>query len=232
MSRLKRIEAVQSRLSWPSIILLITATVGFLTSLVLLQFGLDSMALRYPIAIGVAYGTFLLMLRLWLSIQNFWNIDVPLDTSKIDLLDVSQYQFGGGGDFAGAGAGGQWGEANLVSEPLSDSVLEVPIIELEDIGLLILAAVAILTALLAVFYVAYIAPVLLAEIFVDGVLISGLYKSVKGVDQRHWLSTALRKTLLPALLAALLFGATGYFVQKAVPDAHSIGQVWIAVKSD
>lgn len=239
IARLKHIEAVKSRLNWPraqiSIILLLTALVGFLTSALLLHAGLDSMAVRYPVAIAIAYGLFLLLLRLWISFQNLWNIDVPLEinNSTIEYFDFSQYPFEGRGDFAGAGAGGKWTQPNPISAPTtSDSNLGGSnfSFDIEDIGLLILAAVAILAALLAVFYIIYIAPVLLAEIFVDGVLVAGLYKSVKEINQGHWLLTALRKTLIPAVLAAILFGTAGYIVQNAVPEARSIGQVWMAIK--
>ena len=70
------------------------------------------------------------------------------------------------------------------------------------------------------------APVLLAEIQVDGALVAGLYKRVKGIEQRHWLRTAVRRTLLPALLVALFLATAGYALQRAVPEAHTMGDVW------
>jgi uncharacterized membrane-anchored protein len=67
---------------------------------------------------------------------------------------------------------------------------------------------------------------LLGEILVDGVLVTGLYRRVKHIEQRHWWRAAVRRTLLPALLVAMLFTVAGYAMQKAVPEAHSIGDVW------
>ena len=95
---------------------------------------------------------------------------------------------------------------------------------------MVLAIVAIVAGLIASLYVVYIAPVLLAEILVDGVLVAGLYKRVKGIEQRHWLRAAVRRTLLPALLVALFFGVAGYALQSAVPEARKIGDVWREVR--
>lgn len=55
---------------------------------------------------------------------------------------------------------------------------------------------------------------------------AGLYKRVKQIEPRHWMRAALRQTLLPAILVALFFTVAGYALQKAVPDAYSIGDVW------
>jgi hypothetical protein len=80
--------------------------------------------------------------------------------------------------------------------------------------------------LIASLYIVYIAPALLAEILVDGALVAGLYRRVKRLEQRHWLRAAVRQTLLPAVLVALFFTVAGYALQKAVPGAHTIGEVW------
>ena len=95
-----------------------------------------------------------------------------------------------------------------------------------------MAIAAIAGSLIAILYVVYVAPALLAEILVDGVLLAGLYRKLKGVEQRHWLRAAVRKTILPALIAALLFSLAGYALQKAAPKASSIGEVWKEVMSD
>jgi len=55
---------------------------------------------------------------------------------------------------------------------------------------------------------------------------SGLYKRVTQIESRHWLRAALPQTFLPAVLATIFFTIAGYALQKAVPEAHSIGEVW------
>ena len=98
--------------------------------------------------------------------------------------------------------------------------------DLEELWLLVFAVIALIGGLVASLYVIYIAPVLLAEILVDGVLISLLYKRVKGIEQTYWLRTAVKRTLIPAFLVAFFFTIAGFAMQKAVPQAHSIGEVW------
>jgi hypothetical protein len=75
-ARERRIEIIRRRLlrkSTPRIqvtlILTLTALAGFLTSFCLLHSGVHSMWLRYPLAILMAYGVFLVLLGVWLWLQ-------------------------------------------------------------------------------------------------------------------------------------------------------------------
>jgi len=99
-------------------------------------------------------------------------------------------------------------------------------VDFEEGCLILIAIVALIGGAVACFYVIYIAPALLAEILVDGVLLAGLYRRVRNIEQRHWLLAAVRRTLAPAMLAAMFFAIAGWGLQKAVPEAHTIGQVW------
>ncbi|HEY0083130.1 MAG TPA: hypothetical protein VGB61_10095, partial [Pyrinomonadaceae bacterium] len=157
--------------------------------------------------------------------------------------------FGGGADFGGAGAGGDWSggggagvSANMTggasvggsSAPgagssMSDYVPDLPDVDLDlDDGCfwIIIPVAAIAGVIIAMFYVVYIAPVFLAEILVDALLLAGLYKRLKGVEPRHWLRSAVGRTLLPALIATALFIAAGYLMERVAPEARSIGEFW------
>ncbi|HEV2914570.1 MAG TPA: hypothetical protein VGX92_14925 [Pyrinomonadaceae bacterium] len=251
--RERTIEKVKRRLmrkSLPrvqvSLILLLTGLAGFLASFSLLRLGLGWMWLRYPIAILFAYCVFLLLLRLWLSLQRSQhelpNPELDLSAVEVNYSPLPSYNpdfkfSGGGGDAGGGGAGGSWGGSSLQAASPSSSAssgggggggsfLDNIDLDLEGGWLLIVALVAIIGGLLAAFYVIYAAPALLAEILVDGVLLTGLYKQMKRIEQRHWLRSAVRRTLLPALLATIFFSIAGYALQRAVPEAHSIGEVW------
>lgn len=193
------------------------------------------MWLRYPIAILIAYCVFLLLLALWLWLQRR---GLDTDPSALDFMPngpsghEESFQFGGGGNFGGGGAGGGWGESvssssSEVSSGGSDShTVGFFDLDLEEGWLIVIAIVALLGGLIATFYIIYIAPVLLAEILVDGALVAGLYRRVKRIEQRHWLRAAVRRTLLPALLVALFFTVAGYALQKAIPEAHTMGEAW------
>jgi hypothetical protein len=210
---------------------------GFLTSFVLLHLGVSRMWLRYPIAILVAYCVFLLLLDLWLWLQRR-SLSGDSYPSFLDFLPSDtpsgggSAHFGGGGDFGGGGAGGNWGQSlSSSATPSSGSAAPNGIgfdldLDLDSGCLIVIAVVALVGGLGASFYVIYIAPALLAEILVDGALMAGLYKRVKHIEPGNWLRSAIRRTLLPAILVAVFFTVAGYALQKAIPTAQSIGDVW------
>lgn len=218
------------------VILSLTGFVGFLSSFLLLQFGIFKMWLRYPLAILSAYVAFLLLLRLWLAIQRYQNsldFDLPINAGSGGTTSPSaDFSFGGNGDFSAGGAGGSWSEDGSSStSSISDaggSVLDEFSfdLDLEEFGLIILALIALIGGLLASLYVVYIAPIFLTEILVDGLILGGLYKRVRHIERKHWLQTAVRKTLLPAILCVLFFGIIGGALQMLAPEAKSIGEVW------
>jgi len=221
-----------------SVILLFTGLAGFLTTYSLLYLGIPWMWLRYPIAILLAYSVFLLLLRLWLGLQQtrLPRVSLDVDVSTVDFssnlsaCDGAHASIGGGGDFGGGGSSGSWG-SSVSSAPapssggsfLNGTGFDF---DLQEGFLIVLALLALFGGLLASLYVVYIAPGLLAEILIDGALIAGLYKRVQQLEQRNWLRTAVRRTLLPAVLAVIFFTIAGAALQKAAPEARSMGEVW------
>ena len=242
-ARERRIEMVRRRLLRKSIpriqvtlILSLTALAGFLTSFILLRLDVIQMWLRYSVAILVAYGVFLILLAIWLWLQRR-SLDIDLPGVEFfpggSLGPAESLNFGGGGDFGGAGAGSSWQaeassslSATSTGGGSSSSSVSALDLDLDEGWVIVLAIVALIGGIIATLYIVYIAPVLLAEILVDGALVAGLYKRVKPIEQRHWLRAAVRRTLMPALLAMLFFSLAGFALQKAVPDARTIGDVW------
>jgi hypothetical protein len=227
-----------------TLILSLTGFIGFLTSFLLLHSGVSQMWLRYPLAILSAYVAFLLLLRLWLALHRSQgnydlgvNFDLPIDSGSGGTVSPSaDFSFGGGGDFGGGGAGGSWGDSVSSSSSSysggggSSALDGIGFdLDLQELWLLVLAVAALLGGLVASLYIVYIAPVLLAEILVDGLLLRGLYNRVEHIERKHWLQTAVRKTLLPALLCVLFFGVAGGTLQAFAPEAKSIGEVWSAL---
>ena len=222
--RERQIEIIKRRLlqeSMPrfqmSLILIFTGLAGFLASFSLLQLNVTWMWLRYPIAILIAYGVFLLLLRLWLWIYGR-DMDVDLDP---DLAEVVL-------ELPSGQSGGSWGQS-VASSTDSSSSFWSGIgfdLDLEEGWFLVIAIIVLIGALIASLYIIYIAPLLLAEILIDGVLLVGLYKRVKHIDQQHWLRAAVRRTIIPVLLIAMFFSIAGFAMQRIVPEAHSIGSFW------
>jgi hypothetical protein len=208
-----------------SLILLFTGLAGFLASVTLLRLDISQMWIRHPVAVLIAYGVFLVLLRLWLwsngreSKREIDDVDleVPLEMIDGEVRYPHSLHYSGSEDLCTGGANAA---ANSVSSGFD--------FDLDFDGLVFLVVVLLLLValLIPVLYVIYIAPVFLAEILVDGVLLVGLYKKVKKVDHPHWLRAAVRRTAIPALSVAVLFSIAGFAMQKAVPAAHSIGDVW------
>jgi hypothetical protein len=208
------LEAYFKRRSFPrlalSLILALTGGFGFLISFALLKADLAAMWLRYPLAVLGAYGFFLLLLRFWVEIERH-----RFTPDEIEKLDFQNETFS---------------ESSLVREADSKmgwlDYLDIPSIgvDLFDEGclpvLLIGAALGIVCALLLTVFAA---PALIAEVFLDLVLVSLLYRRLKIASHEHWLSTAVRKTWGTAVIIALLLMAGGFILQIMVPEARSIG---------
>jgi hypothetical protein len=213
------------------LILGLTGVAGFFISFVLLHLGVTQMVVRYPIAIAVAYGVFMLLIGLWLRLQR----------DDINLLEVADYANnlhvpGDDGGAASSGAGGFDGRG-VMGEHLSSVHgggsgssggwdIDLPSIDVDDAIWVVLAIIVFLAGLIAIFYVVYIAPALLAEVLVDGLLAAGLYRTVRGAQGSHWMKTVLRKTAIPAILVLIFFTLGGFLLQKIEPTASSIGEVW------
>ena len=166
------------------LIVSLTGLSGFLSSFTMLNFGVDPMWIRYPIAIFAAYCVFLILLRLWLwwqQKQYSLDFDLPgVDFGSPITSATNNFQFGGGGDFDGGGSGGSWSGSDISSSVSSgDSVFDSVSFDfdLEELGLVIIVIAALIGGLLASLYVIYIAPILLAEIFVDAALLAGLFRA-------------------------------------------------------
>lgn len=285
--RARAVERVRARLmkrSSPRLqmiaLLMVTGGVGFGAAVVMLELGLRSMAVRYPLALLIAYGAFLLLLRLWLRSvarrrerrrrsRSDYDFDVFDGVGSVrggggGGSAGSGPRFGGGGGFTGGGAERGWAPGVAPSPVAGPIPAPMPLaspaspaaslssaaqsagggkssgggwgldLDADDAGpllALVLVVVAIVAIVAAAGYVIAAAPVLLAELVVDGVVLVGLYSSVRRIDESDWLRTAVRKTWIPALVLALLLGAVGYGIQAALPQARSIGDVWRLAES-
>jgi len=98
-------------------------------------------------------------------------------------------------------------------------------LDMDELIFVIIAAAAICAGLLVCVYVVWTAPALLAELLVDGWVMSRVYKKLKLIDQSHWISGALRRTWFPAVLVAVFFAIAGLFLQRIAPGAESFGDV-------
>lgn len=221
----------------------LTGAFGLLASFTMLHAGVHAMALRYPLALGLAYGFFLLLLWLWLRTRaedwaDFSDGGIDLVPSfRPDLPDPG-FRSGGGGDFGGGGASGSFDDPAGATRLADPSPMTGDTSALSSIGeaagsagdadelAIPLIVIALIVGLaLASFYVVVIAPSLMAELLLDGALSYSLYRRLRGVERRHWFGTALRRTALPFAVTAVFLALVGWAMTQHAPGARSIGEV-------
>jgi hypothetical protein len=71
----------------------------------------------------------------------------------------------------------------------------------------------------------YAAPLLLAEVFVDVALVSGLYRHLHKLEAEWWLGVAVQRTWVQMVIVLVCVVVAGYLLQAAFPAARSIGDV-------
>lgn len=227
-----------------ALLVALTGAGGWLCSALLLHAGMHSMALRYPLAVGAAYGFFMLLLWLWLRTDSRDYIDLPSPNWNgsgssrhcADATDLATTPFksGGGGDYAGGGASARLDGPAFDSPALSTT--ETPnlfsglsdaagsVSDADEIAIPLIAIVMAVGMALASLYVIYIAPVLFSELMFDGVLSYTLYRRLRTSDSPHWVQTAMRHTAVPFAVTALLLALVGGGLGLYAPGAHSLGQ--------
>lgn len=234
----RRLEAESYPRLQMSLIAGLTGAFGLLASFLLLRLGLDSMALRYPLAAAAAYLMFLFLIWLWLRTnrEDYGHIaDLPLPSGQgpscgDGVESVAAIRSGGGGDFGGGGASGSFGGQGAAVEDATGLRLGVgdavgAVADSDGLAIPLIAVVMAVCIAFASLYVIYIAPVLLAEVLVDGALSYALYRHVRGADAQHWLSTAVRRTALPFMVTTAVLAAVGAGMANYAPGARSIGEV-------
>ena len=237
-----------------SLLVALTGLAGLFASFLMLHAGVEAMGVRYPLATGAAYGVFLCLLWLWLRTRAEDWVDGSLDlpdfssgsgggggggSTPVDGVALPEPAPGGGG-FGGGGASSSFQFDDSLPSPALPEVGGNGIGKLGEamgeavggadegaipLALILLVAALVAMLLLASAYVIYLAPALFAELLVDGALSASLYRRMRGLQTRHWLESALRRTALPFLLTAIGLGLVGHGLHALVPEAHSLGQV-------
>ncbi|HEY0502584.1 MAG TPA: hypothetical protein VGD42_03725 [Lysobacter sp.] len=221
------------RHEWPrvqmSLIVLATGAIGLLASFLLLRAGLDSMALRFPLAILIAYGAFLLLMWAWMR----WRGDaVPdvLDASvDVPLPRSGGGWSGGGGGSGGGGASASWSPSTGSASGSGDAgVLDaVDVVDADGWPLLAIVATAAiaLVCVVATGWIVWSAPALMAELVVDAAIAGGLYRRMRGAEAQGWWWLCVRHTFWPLAGVLLFFVALGGLADHLAPQADTLVQV-------
>jgi len=199
------------------VILVFTGIVGAASSFLMLHAGLAAMYVRYPIAVLIAYLVFLLLLRLWQGHQAH-QPDLAIHLEEIATepkvhntpnVQIDDKQLGSKRSFLDA----------LDAMDLLNIFDDAP-------GLLMCLLIAVIAgALVLLGLVLSFAPMLLAEVLLDGLLVAGIWKRFKKSGDDNPLGAPFRITRIPALIAIFALFVIGYVLELVDPSAKSIGDV-------
>ncbi|MCL2886248.1 MAG: hypothetical protein FWF20_05605 [Betaproteobacteria bacterium] len=224
---------------------LLTLGAMWLITTVLLHGGVESMAVRYAVALGAGYLVYLLLLRLWAGML----VREEEQSADIDIhIDLSWPGGGDTGDACRSGNGGDCGSggADVGCEPPTDALAEgvsdaassalgdIASGALEAAGAADEAAIVVIPVL-AVFAAVAVALfgagwLLLAYFGTEALLATAVElafaytaaRTVVRVEREGWLLAAVRltyKPLLGALVSAVLLGA---LIDHFIPQANSL----------
>ncbi len=214
-----------------SVIMMLTFLLGFYCNLILLNsLSIPHPAIRYPVIVLFSYGTFLLLIRLYLK-QFFKNesyIDAPdiIDPpsnfpARTEVEDRIPWE-GGGGQFSGGGASGEWGEAIPTREPDSFEIGDL----VTDDGEAFIFFAIILGGISILFgssvYLIWHSPEIISEIFLQIILTSGMQRKFKKVQVKDWVGHLFKMSKYPLLLALGLSILFGLGLRKFCPEANSL----------
>ncbi len=201
---------------WPRLImsgvLAFAGGIGFLSSVAMLHARLEKMWLRYPLAVLVGWAAFLGLIRLWAALE----ARVVIADEEMEALCRTA---------SDPGDGPEHGETfstlcrhwfDVLSHAAPDGA-EGCLIWIVVFGALLLVTLA------GIYCVVIGAPVLIAEVFLDAILVTALYKRMAQLDRRWWLTGALERTAAPVLWTVLTLGLAGAAMHQIAPEAKSIG---------
>jgi len=194
-------------------ILVMTGIVGALASFVMLHTGVNKMYIRYPIAATFGYLAFLISLRVWrdhLIRQPHFAFEIEKivgDSSADTTADPENKEVDPNNPLVGG-----------IGDAIEMFSVDAPFI----ISLLI--SVIVLVFGLIVMFIST-APILLAEVLLDGLIMAGIYNRLKKAETDNLLGTAFRVTWLQAIFVVLGLLLIGVLFEAISPTARSIGEV-------
>jgi hypothetical protein len=224
---------------------------GLIFSKLLLEAGLRSMLIRYPIVLVLSYLMFFILIKIWLLyIQRTSSSNLSDDglCNPVFIPGGCSTQVGstgdligqGGGEFGGGGASGDFsdssiagdtpaGTGNVVSAAVvtqsgeSSCLPDAPDIDLDKGGIVLIALGLLLALILgAGFYLIYAAPAILSDAALQVIMASSLYKASKKMDDPDWVGSIFKATWIPFTIMAVLTIAVACVATHYCPDATKL----------
>jgi hypothetical protein len=232
-----------------SLIIAFSWACGFLVTRQLHNFGVDSLAVRYSVALIAGYLAFLAGVRIWLWLvlgtePATNNVADDRSSSNFDLPSFggSAAPSGGGGGSGGAGASGDW-ESPAPAMNINSLGTNLGIGSStgsssgggsgggggdgDGLGAILVIGffvLVVVTYFAAIFYVVYVGPHLLGEAAFQFMLAGGLVKHARKTDA-SWTENVIKATWIPFAIVFIITVAFGLVAGNYFPEAHTMREV-------
>ena len=213
-----------------SLILLVVVASGVGSSKLLLESGVHSLLIRYPLALLVSFLAFLLLIRVWI-----WYVfcrkpaglpNLDLDGFQVPGGGSGSFRFGGG-DSGGGGASGSWeegGSAQIVSTGGKGSGFNLDFDLGDDGAILVVLIVLVLAIACGGGYLVYVAPHILPEAAWQATLATGLARVAKPTSHNGWLSGVLKSSGIPFAAVLVLVVTLAWVAHSHCPRAVKLAE--------
>jgi len=221
-----------------SCILAACGLTSMLTSWFMLDLGVHSMVVRYPVAIAIAYATFLVGVWTWLRAMGLVD-NSGARTSRSSLADGIDISSGGSFDGGGASASFAEGRAPLIATSMQSNA--APASGLKSAGgnaagsladgvdgdgvvLLLLAIALVAVVFVTSGYLIWCAPDVLTEAAFGAALTGTLARRTRQETASGWIGGVIKKTWWPfavVMVAAVIFAS---YAHQHYPQASTFRQ--------
>ena len=227
---------------------LITLACTWGVSALQMRWGVESLALRYLVSLGVGYLIYLLTVRVWAAalirrthaeVPDVSGLDVSGPHGGCDGPGLPSMQSGGGGDFGGGGASGDFSDgaadaadgigklAGNALEAASGSdeaaIVVVPVVAVFLMGCAIFLGAGSLVLL-------YFGWEVLLAVAVELAFSYATARTAVRVSREGWASAAVRLTWKPLAGAVVCAVALGAAIDHFIPTAQSLPQALKALR--
>ena len=227
-----------------ALILAVCFGVGLAVTKLLLMAGIHAMWLRYAVALAVAYGAFLLGVRIWLRYAGYEpearrGQGSSLAGDAVDAVDVGwsgggggkgadvPVFRGGGGGTGGGGASARFGGVGFASGDSAAAPAGGGWLDLGDGGwVLLLLIVLVAAAFGAIAWILYAAPAILADAAFAALLSAGLVRPTRRIAATGgWVASVVGHTWIAFAVVFALAMAFAVMAQRHFPDARTLADV-------
>lgn len=201
-----------------ALIVALTGATGFYVAYLMLKSHMDAPWLRYPLAAGIAYLAFLLMLASW--VRRRGEDAVTTDHGAFEL-----------GAFDGVLSEPPLAFDESADQQAAISYDNVDGYDAEALAFVVIASTALLGAIWAAVAIVWRTNFLIAELLLAMTFAFALYRCVRDMDGRYWLAVAMHRTLWRAIGVVLLLAVLGFALRWYAPDARAFGELWSTLLS-